>query len=194
MIKLNKNIWILSVFLIFITTITSAYSILDNFYSNTPDKTLVTKQLGDFSVLPKNYKLIKYVNLFGVSAVFAENNQNKQKIGIINPGSFLVVSKQNIENNIIDQQLNNLNSQIPFQLVNLQNLNIIKKGSFNVNQQKVPYIKINVQLAGFVNCKIEGILGVIEAKNKKNNFIFAVNNPGEYNQNMTESFIKSTAK
>lgn len=192
--KLNIKIVIFLVCLMFVTTLTSAYTFLDNFYSTNPTQAVISKDLGCFSSVPKEFKLVKSFNLLGLSGILAEGVKNKQKIGIVNTGIFFNVTKQTIENNIIDQQLKNLNSQIPFQLVNLQNLNVLKKGSFVAKNQRIPYIKLTFNLAGTESSKFEGIIGVIESKNKKNNLIFSINNFNKYNQKLTEKFIKSVVE
>lgn len=147
------------------------------------------KNMGDFSKLPKNYKLLNSYNVVAASVVSVEETASKQKIFVVNPGMFLNVTKQDIESNNIESQLKSMTTIGPFQLVNYDKLEIIKKGTFKINGQNVPYVKVNFSLLNKAKNSSEGIIGVIESAGNNNVFI-ATANQGKLKLENVEKFLK----
>jgi hypothetical protein len=90
------------------------------------------KDMGDFSKLSQNYKLLNSYNIVVASMVSAEGVDTKQRIFVVNPGIFLNITKQDIESNNIESQLKGMTAIGPFQLINYDKLEILKKGAFNI--------------------------------------------------------------
>ena len=160
------------------------------FYSSEPKVANVSKDLGNFSSIPKNYKLTKTIDMFGFNAVLAENSKNKQKMAVVNTGKVLNITKKDIQSSDIEIQLKDLASKIPYQPVNLNKLEVMKKGSFKALNQTIPYVRVNINLSGKSQSNLEGIIGVVDTPDKKNNLVISVGKSGEYNQKVAEDFFK----
>ena len=168
-------------------------AVVSKFYSSSPTISSISKNLGDFSALPKDYKLIKSLNALGVSALTAEVIQNKQKIIILNAGPFLNITKQDIKSNNIAAQLKNLTSIGPLQFINFDKLEIIKNSSFNISKQEIPYVKVDFGYLNNAKNNSEGIIGVIDLAGKNNLFI-SVSDSGKFKLEKVINFLKISNK
>ncbi|MDD3013781.1 MAG: hypothetical protein PHC34_08780 [Candidatus Gastranaerophilales bacterium] len=158
-----------------------------------PKKTEITmqaKKLADFSKLPKEFELLRTVNMFGVNAVIAQHNQTSQKMALVDTGWIVNVSKNDIKTNNIVQQLQKTAAQYVPQ-VKLNQIEIVDKGTFKAIGQDIPYLHVKVNLANTTQKNLEGIIGVANISDKKNDIVLAINEPGKYKQNITENFFKS---
>jgi len=155
-----------------------------------PDIVTQAQKLADFSKLPKGFELVRTVNMFGVNAVIAQHNQTSQKMALVDTGWLISVNKNDIKTNNIIQQLQKTALQyVP--KVKLNQVEIIDKGQFKAIGQDIPYLKVKVNLTNSTQKNLEGIIGVANISDKKNDLVFAVNEPGKYKQNVTEKFFKS---
>lgn len=151
---------------------------------------LDAQKLADFSKLPKGYELVRTVNMLGINAVVAQHNSTSQKMALVDTGWVVNVNKNDIKTNNIIQELQKTAIQyIPN--VKLDQIEIVDKGSFKAIGQDIPYLKVKVNLANSAQKNLEGIIGVANVSNNKNNLVLAVNEPGKYKQNVTEGFFKS---
>ena len=149
------------------------------------------QKLGDFSKIPKEYKLTRVVNMLGANAVIAEDNKNKQKMLLVDPGWLLKLTKQDVNANVIDTELKKLSSKINNQSVKLSSLEVGKKGSFKALNQNIPYVRLKVKVTGSVNKSMEGIIGVINDPDKKNKLVVSMNDIGKYQQPVAEKYFRS---
>lgn len=169
---------------------------IDNMYAEQQSNTYKEAQkVADFSSIPKDYKLVKAINIPGIRAVVAENIKNSQKLAFIDGGSFIALTKNDIKSNQIDTKLRELSGKLSNKPVKLKELKVIKKGSFKSLNQNVPYVKARASFTvdkTIFTKDFEGIIGVIDNPKKGKSYIVAsVNNPGEYKQDVTENFFKT---
>lgn len=159
-------------------------------YPKKPDITAQAQKLADFSKLPKGYELIRSVNMFGVNAVIAQHGQTNQKMALVDTGWIVNVNKNDIKTNNIVQELQKTAKQYVPQ-VKLNQIEILDKGSFKAINQDIPYLRVKVNIANSAQKNLEGIIGVANISNNKNNIVLSVNEPGKYKQNITEKFFRS---
>lgn len=151
-------------------------------------------KIADFSHLNKNFEIIKTVDIIGANAVMANHKPTGQKIGFINTGLILNLTKNDIKSNTIEQQLTKIAKSYENNVIKLDKLAVIKKGSFYSLNQQIPYVRVamKVQLpAGLdLSQNTEGIIAVATSPKGQNNILLAINKYGNYNQKITEQFVK----
>jgi hypothetical protein len=168
---------------------------------------LVKNTLGQFSIpninlssiiklpanpvaVPKGYKTINSTNLAVASILTAESDQNKQRIILINPGPFLNITKQDIQSNDIESQIRRMMSIGPVQIINLDKFEIVKKGTFKIAQQEIPYVKGSFGILGGSKVPSEGIIGVFDTASSKNTILISTADSGKFNLKTVEDFLK----
>lgn len=152
--------------------------------------TSVNKTNATSSKTTNGFRTLSSYNLLAASITTSEDVKSKQKIILINPGMFFSLTKQDIESNNIQSQLKNMASIGPVQIVNFEKFEIAKKGSFKVGKQNVPYI--NGGFGGISGGKVraEGIIGVIDTANSKNNIFISTTVSGKIKLKIVEDFFK----
>jgi len=148
-------------------------------------------KFGDFSKISNDYELTRVVDMFGIKAVIAKHKITNQKIAIVKTGWVFNLSQNDIKSDNIDQQLEDIASRFNAIPIKLSNLEVGKKGNLKALGQNIPYVQIKVLTTGTINRNMEGIIGVAVSPDKKNDILVSVNDPGKYNQNITDKFFKS---
>ena len=148
------------------------------------------QEYGDFSKIPKEYELIRAVNMFGANAIVAEHTKTNQKMAIVDPGPILKLTKSDINATTVNTELKKLATRFNSFPVKLSNIELGKTGIFKAFDQDIPYIQMKISLTGNVNQNIEGIIGVINDPDSKNKLIISGNEFDKYNQKITESYFK----
>lgn len=142
------------------------------------------------ATVPKGYKLVNSTDLAVASMLTAESVQNKQRIILINPGPFFNITKQDVQSNAIESQIKSMTSIGPVQIINLDKFEIAKKGSFKIAQQEVPYVKGNFGILSGGTVPSEGIIGVVDTANSKNNILISTADSGKFKLKVVEYFFK----
>jgi len=164
-------------------------------FFNPPEKILKinAQKIADFSGIPARYELTKSVDMFGIKTAAAQDKKTKQTMAIVNTGWVLNVTKQDIKSNEIISKFDDLSKNLDMlkkQNIKLDQLQIIKKGSFVAFGQDIPYIKANFKLSDDKNKNIEGIIGVVTKPDAKNDLVISYSEPGKYNQKLAENFFR----
>jgi len=164
-----------------------------NSFINPTEQTLTAKasKIADFSGVGEEYELTRTIDMLGVQAVLAQNKLNNQKMAFVDTGWAINLSKNDIRSKSIDKQLVDIAAKFNTPAVKLENLKIVGKGYFKAFGQSVPYVRVKLHITGTPNKSFEGILGVVEEKDKKNSVIISVNDVGKYSQQKTEKFFES---
>lgn len=149
------------------------------------------QKFADFSHMPKDYKLKKSVGILGVNAILAEHKQTKQKMAIVDTGWIFNLSKDDILSNKLDDKLKELSSKYNNKVVAIDNFEIGKKGMFNALNQNIPYVKIKLKTSGQLKNDFEGIIGVVNKPDNKNNLVVSFSDTGKYKQKTAEKFFQN---
>jgi hypothetical protein len=158
-------------------------------FSNT-NITSISKNQSNSSKSLNGFRTLNDYNIFVASITTSEDVKSKQKIILVNPGIFLNITKQDIESNNIESQLKNMTSFGPVQIINFDKFEMVKKGSFKVDQQNIPYVKGNFGFLDGGKILSEGIIGVIDTSNSKNNIFISTAESGKFNLKIVEKFFK----
>ncbi|EKE02688.1 MAG: hypothetical protein ACD_20C00346G0015 [uncultured bacterium] len=149
------------------------------------------QQYGDFSKIPKEYKLTRTINMFGANAVIAEHTQTKQKLAIIDPGPILKLTKRDVNATTINAELKKVAARFDSLPVKLSKLELGETGAFKAFGQDVPYIQAKISLTGNTNRETEGIIGVIDSSDSKNKIIVSGSELDKYDQKITEKYFNT---
>lgn len=150
------------------------------------------QKIGNFTKVPKGYKLTRVVDMVGIKAVVAEEKKTTQKMALVNPGWIFNITKNDIRSNAIDTQLEKIASKFNTKNIKLSTLEVVKKGNFKAFNQNIPYARIKVELIGNKARNLEGIIGVAQnPADGQNTIVVSMNEPGKYNQQTAEKFFKS---
>lgn len=149
------------------------------------------KKFGDFSKLPENYELTRTVDMFGIKSVIAKDKKTDQKMALVDTGWVMNISKNDIRTNAIDNEIKKAAARFKNQPVKLEKLEVGQKGFFKALEQNIPYVKVKIITLGTINKNVEGIIGVAETPDHKNNLVISINEPGKYKQDIAETFFKN---
>jgi hypothetical protein len=162
--------------------------------TNTISQRSKAMEIADFSRLNKNFEIIKTVDIIGANAVMANYKPTGQKIGFINTGIIINLTKEDLKSNTIEQQLTKIAKSYENSVIKLDKLAVTKKGSFNSLNQQIPYVKVAMKMqlpAGLdLSQNTEGIIAVATSPKGQNNILLSINRYGHYNQQITEQFAK----
>lgn len=150
-------------------------------------------KIADFSNMPKDYKIVKAVDMLGVKAAVVENKGTSQKMAVVDPGWALNITKEDIKSKGVESRIKSVAKNFEGTNVKLVNFETSSNGAFNAFGQKVPYVKVKASIAGAKNIDVEGILGVASDAHGKNFVIFSGGLPGKYNQVQAEKFFKKVS-
>lgn len=144
----------------------------------------------DVSNLSSDYTISKAFNVFGMKAIESEYQKSPQKIYIIDSKGLIKLSKEDFYDDKIGLVLENLISKFAYQAIRIENLKIIRSGSFvGMNKQKIPYIIFDADIIRGTSPKMFGMLGVTEGIDGENDIILSFTTTGKYNQTVTENFF-----
>lgn len=149
------------------------------------------QELGDFSNIPKEYELTRVVNMLGANAVIAEHKTTNQKMALLDAGTFLKLTKNDVNSTAINGELKKLATRLDNMPVKLSSLEVGQKGSFKAFNQDIPYVKVKIKVTGNVNKSMEGIIGVIDNPENKNKLVISGSEIGKYKQDVAEKYFKS---
>ncbi|MEI7473759.1 MAG: hypothetical protein WCK67_03180 [bacterium] len=163
-----------------------------NQYINNSTEMNKAMKIADFSKISKDFQIVKTVDMIGANAVIANYKPTGQKIGFINTGLLLNLTKNDLKSATIEQQLTNIGKSYENNVIKLEKLAVTHKGSFNGLNQQIPYVKVAMKVklpAGLdLSQNTEGIIGIATSPKGQNNIILAINKYGQYNQAITEKF------
>lgn len=148
----------------------------------------------DTSNLSDDYEISKAIDFFGMKVVEVDYQKSPQKIFLIDSNGLIKVSKEDFYSGEIDKILQNLISKFTYQAIRIENLRIIRNGSFlAMNKQKIPFVLFEADIIRGTAPKMYGMLGVVESPDAKNDLILSFTTVGKYNQNVTERFFKQVS-
>lgn len=151
------------------------------------------EQIADFSNIPNDYNVIKALNLMGMKGVIAEHKTSKQYMAIVDTGTVLNITKNDLQTGRIIDKLQNYGQQILPPNIKVSRLEIIPQGSIYAFDQSVPVAEMKIKLEG-INSKrtYKGLIGIVSnTETNKNNIIFSMDEKGRFNEEIAENFYKS---
>ena len=133
--------------------------------------------------MDKTFKVLKN------RMIIAEHNATGQKMIMIEPKSENIFSKDDIKSADIQDKINTSIQKYKYKLFKIDKVDVVKHGELSGIGQKIPYVRVNVEISNLPVKDMEGILGVAELNNDKNMIVISVNEKGKYSQIITNSFF-----
>lgn len=166
-----------------------------NLTSPSQEKTVESvNRIIDTSNLSDDYEISKAIDFFGMRVVEVDYQKSPQKIFLIDSNGLLKLSKEDFYSGQIEEILKNLVSKFTYQAVRIENLRIIRNGSFfAMNGQKIPFVLFDADIIRGNAPKMYGMLGVVDSPDAKNDLILSFTTVGKYNQSVTERFFKQVS-
>lgn len=149
-----------------------------------------TKDIVDLSEIDDEYVIDKNLKILKNRMIIAEHNASGQKMIMIEPRNEDIFTKEDIEDDKIQDKLENTVKKYKYQLVKFDKIEVKKHGKFEGLGQTIPYAKVDVRILNLPVKDMEGIIGVAEMDNGKNLIIISVNEKGKYSQIITDGFYK----
>jgi hypothetical protein len=164
----------------------------NDFTKPSEEKTTVSaSKMLDVSRLSDDYVISKAVDVFGMKVIEAEYQKSPQTICLIDSKGLIKLTKEDFYDDKIAAILENLLSKFAYQAIRIENLKIIRSGSFvAMNKQKIPYIIFEADVIRGNSPKMFGMLGVTEGADGENDIILSFTTTGKYNQIVTENFFR----
>ncbi|MEI8378069.1 MAG: hypothetical protein WCF95_05990 [bacterium] len=164
----------------------------NDFTKPSEEKTTVSaSKMLDVSRLSDDYVISKAFDVFGMKVIEAEYQKSPQTICLIDSKGLIKLTKEDFYDDKIAAILENLLSKFAYQAIRIENLKIIRSGSFvAMNKQKIPYIIFEADVIRGNSPKMFGMLGVTEGADGENDIILSFTTTGKYNQIVTENFFR----
>lgn len=152
------------------------------------------KKFGNFSNLHEEFEIDNTVNLFGYSAILAEHKASGQKMCIVDSKKKPLLSKENIESNNLEQQLQQLADKFKYQAVSFHEIKVTSKGKMKVYGQNVPYAKFEAKANKLPFSDLAGIVAAVKTSDGSEKLVFSINEKKRYSQLIADEFYGKIAE
>lgn len=152
------------------------------------------KDVVDLSEIDDEYTIDKNLKILKNRMIIAEHNATGQKMIMIEPCKENILSKEDIQDDKIQEKLENTVKKYKYQLIKFDKIEVTKHGTLEGLEQKIPYAKASVEISNLPVKNMEGIIGVAELDNGKNLIVISVNEKGKYSQIIADAFYKKVKK
>ena len=149
-----------------------------------------TKDVIDLSEIDDEYTIDKNLKILKHRMIVAEHNATGQKMVMIEPKNENILTKEDVESDVIQQKIENALQKYKHQPVKFEEIKVTKKGEMQGVGQKIPYAKVSASISNLPMKDVEGIVGVAELENGKNLIIISVSEKGKYSQIIANEFYK----
>lgn len=153
------------------------------------------KAYADFSKVPADFQLYRCFNLFGYKKIGVKYVPTGQKITIFDLKDEDLVSVSDYYTGELDNKIQKILDKTKDAFITYENFEIIKKGVFEVDKNKIPYIVYKANVKNIPFKEVVGVFGLYskQDENQKTStkVIFAVVDKKSYNFNIVSSFINS---
>jgi hypothetical protein len=150
-------------------------------------KTEKAAQIADFSKLNSEFELVSASKLPKVGTyVYIKHDASGQKFFFSKPTKPETLTKNDFSTKKSDEKI--LKFVKEFKIVQLENFEIVNRGSLKALNQTIPYIKFKSDIINIPMHGLEGIIGVA-TKDNKNIIVVAVNSNNKYSQIVTNALF-----
>ena len=166
-----------------------------DFTAPPPQKTILTaNKIIDTSNLSNDFEISRAVDFFGMSVIDVSYQKSPQKIFLIDSKGMIKLTKEDFKSGKINETLQNLVSKFAYQAIRIENLHIIRNGSFvAMNNKTIPFVLFEADIIRGTAPKMYGMLGIIDSPDSENDLILSFTTVGKYNQSVTEKFFKQVS-
>ena len=161
-------------------------------FTNPPQDVMLerAKKVGDFSRIGDEYEIDKAASALGYTGVLAEHKATGQKMVVVNSGKKPLLTPQDFKDGSVNKKLQDLTERFKYQVINIQDLKITKKGYIKTFGQKAPYVRFEAKANKLPVGEIGGIISAVKTKSGESKIIVSVNEKDKYSQIIAEDFFK----
>lgn len=149
-----------------------------------------TKDIIDLSQIDDEYSIEKNLKILKNRMIIAEHNASGQKMIMIEPRGANILTKEDIQSPNIQSKIDDVVDKYQYKVIKFDKIEVVKKGTFEGVNQKIPYVKVVAQVSNLPIKDMEGIVGVAELSSGKNLIVLSVGEKGKYSQIITDAFYK----
>ena len=149
------------------------------------------KTIGDFSNLHEEFQIDNIVGILGYKAVLAEHKISGQRMCIIDSGDKILLSRDDINSNNLEDKLQELISKFKYHAISFQDIKILSKGTMSAYGQTIPYAKFEAKSNRFPISDITGIVASLKTSDNSEKLILSVSEKKKYSQLITDEFFKN---
>ena len=152
-----------------------------------------SKEIGNFSDIPQDYKIIKAVNALGMRGIVASYPNSKQYMAVVDTGNVLNITKSDLQTGRAEEELLEYGKKMLPPNIKVTKLDIIPQGSIHAFDQSVPCAEMRIKLEGInSNRTYRGFVGIATSpRDNKDHIIFSMNERGYYDKKIAENYYKS---
>lgn len=163
-----------------------------NEFTNPPHDVMLerAKKVGDFSQIGDEFEIDKAASALGYNGVLAEHRSSGQKLIVVDSGKKPLLTPQDFKEDQVEQKLQDLRKKFKYTVINVQDLEITKKGNINSFGQKAPYVRFKAKISKIPSGEVEGIISAVETSNGESRVLISANEVGKYSQLIAQEFFK----
>ncbi|MBE7710605.1 MAG: hypothetical protein E7Z92_00545 [Cyanobacteria bacterium SIG31] len=149
------------------------------------------KKFGNFSGLHEEFQIDNTVNLFGYRAILAEHKASGQKMCIIDSKKKPLLTKEDIQSQNLEKQLQELADKFKYQAVSFHEINVISRGTLNVYNQTVPYAKFEAKANKLPFSDLAGIVASVTTTDGSEKLVLSISEQKRYSQLIADEFFRN---
>lgn len=163
-----------------------------NEFTNPPQDIMLqrAKKVGDFSQISDEYEIDKAASALGYNGVLAEHKATGQKMIVVDSGKKPLLTVEDFKDNKVEQKLDDLTQKFKYSVVNVQDLEITRKGKIRAFGKTEPYVRFRAKISKVPGGEIEGIISAVETSSGQKRVIVSANEKDRYSQLIAEEFFK----
>lgn len=163
-----------------------------NEFMNPPQDVMLerAKKVGDFSQIGDEFEIDKATSALGYNGVLAEHKSSGQKMIVVDSGKKPLLTAQDFKEDKVEQKLIDLTKKFKYTVVNVQDLEITKKGNISAYGKNNPYVRFKARISKIPGGDVEGIISAVKTESGESRVIVSANEEGKYSQLIAQEFFK----
>lgn len=162
-------------------------------YMNPPKDVMLerAKKVGDFSRVSDEFEIDKAASALGYNGVLAEHKATGQKMIVIDSGKKPLLIPEDFKDGSVDKKLEDLTEKFKYQFVNVQDLQITKRGKIKAFGKTGQYVRFNAKVSKIPVGAVEGIISSVRTDNGEVKVVVSASEKGKYSQLVASEFFKN---
>lgn len=148
------------------------------------------KKVGDFSQIGDEYEIDKAASALGYNGVLAEHRATGQKMIVVDSGKKPLLTPNDFQEGKVEKKLQDLVQKFKYSVVNVQELNVTKKGHIKTFGQNASFVKFSAKISKVPSGEIEGIISAVKTESGESRVLISANEKGKYSQIIAQDFFK----
>lgn len=164
-----------------------------NDFMNPPQDVMLerAKKVGDFSRIGDEFEIDRAASALGYNGVLAEHKASGQKMIVVDSGKKPLLTPLDFKEGKVEEKLQDLTQKFKYSVVNVQDLQITKRGHIKTFGKNVPYVRFSAKISKVPSGEIEGIISAVQTESGQSRVIVSANEKGKYSQLIAQDFFKN---